>query len=224
MQTCRWHAYASLDALQDGAAQKILQCAERAIFERGRFRIALSGGNTPRAIYQKLRHAKADWTSWEIYYGDERCLPQDDPERNSSMANEAWLSHVPIPQNRIHAIAAELGPIEGARRYAEILKHVDEFDLVLLGLGEDGHTASLFPGSIWAEQEAFPVFDSPKPPPERVTLSPARLSASRSVFFFVSGESKRQAVSSWRSGNPIPATFIAPQSGVDIFIESHLLG
>ncbi len=223
MQTCRWHAYASLDALQDAAAQKILQCAERAILERGRFRIALSGGNTPRAIYRMLRNAKTDWSSWEIYYGDERCLPKAHPERNSSMANETWLSHVPIPQNRIHAIAAELGPIEGARRYTEILKEVDEFDLVLLGLGEDGHTASLFPEKDWAEQDAFPVFDSPKPPPERISLSPARLAASRSVFFLVSG-AKHQAVSNWRSGKSIPAARIAPKSGVDIFIESHLLG
>ena len=223
MQTCRWHAYASLDALQDAAAQKIMQCAERAILERGRFRVALSGGNTPRAIYEKLRHAKTDWTAWEIYYGDERCLPPEDPERNSLMANDAWLSHVPIPQNHIHPIAAELGPLEGARRYAELLKQVDIFDLVLLGLGEDGHTASLFPEKDWAEQNAFPVFDSPKPPPERISLSPSRLSAARSVFFLVSG-AKHQAVSNWRSGKPIPAAFIAPETGVDIFIESHLLG
>lgn len=223
MQTCRWHAYASLDALQDAAAQEIAQCAERAILERGQFRIVLAGGNTPRAIYQKLRNARTDWASWEIYYGDERCLPKTHSERNSLMANEAWLSHVPIPQNRIHAMPAELGPLEGARRYAEILKRVDEFDLVLLGLGEDGHTASLFPEKKWDEQDAFPVFDSPKPPPERISLSPARLSAARSVFFLVSGESKRQAVSNWRSGKPIPAAFVAPESGVDIFIESHLL-
>jgi 6-phosphogluconolactonase len=213
-----------LNALQDAAAQSISQCAERAIAERGRFRIVLAGGNTPRAIYEKLRNAKTDWASWEIYFGDERCLPPEHPERNSLMANEAWLGHVPIPQNQIHAIAAELGPIEGARRYSEILNRVDDFDLVLLGLGEDGHTASLFPEKDWDEQDAFAVFDSPKPPPERVTLSPARLSASRSVYFLVSGESKRQAVSNWRSGIPIPATFISPVSGVDIYIESHLLG
>lgn len=224
LQICRWHAFASLDALQKEAAGQIVQCANEAVEKRGRFRIALAGGNTPRAIYEMLRHAKTDWTSWEVYYGDERCLPPDDPDRNSLMADDAWLSHVPIPQNRIHAMAAELGPAEGARLYSELLKKAGEFDLVLLGLGEDGHTASLFPERPWQEKDAFPVFDSPKPPPERITLSAARLSSSRRVFFLVSGKSKNHAVASWRSGKPIPASFIAPEAGVDIFIESNLLG
>ena len=224
MQIRRWHAHSSLEALQENAAAKVLQSAERSIRERGNFGLVLAGGNTPKALYEKLAHADADWPSWEIYFGDERCLPPSHADRNSRMAFESWLSHVPIPQRRIHVIPAELGPKEGAARYTETLKNVGEFDLVLLGLGEDGHTASLFPGKTWANQDAVAVFDSPKPPPERISLSASRLSFSRQVFFLVGGESKKQAVADWRSEKPIPASIIAPPSGVDIFIESHLLG
>ncbi|MHB1100929.1 MAG: 6-phosphogluconolactonase [Burkholderiales bacterium] len=224
MQIRRWHAHSSLEALQEDAAAKVLQSAEISIRERGTFRLVLAGGNTPKALYEKLAHADAAWSSWEIYFGDERCLPPSHAERNSRMAFESWLSHVPIPENRIHVIPAELGPKEGAARYSETLKDIGEFDLVLLGLGEDGHTASLFPGKTWENQDAFAVFDSPKPPPERISLSASRLSLSRQVFFLVSGESKKQAVADWRSEKSIPASIIAPPAGVDIFIESHLLG
>ena len=224
MQIRRWHAHSSLEALQEDAAARVLQSAESSIRERGIFRIVLAGGNTPKSLYEKLAHADADWSSWEIYFGDERCLPPAHAERNSRMAIDSWLAHVPIPENQIHAIAAELGPREGATRYSETLRGTGEFDLVLLGLGEDGHTASLFPGKAWANQDAVAVFDAPKPPPERISLSAFRLSFSRQVFFLVSGKSKRQAVADWRSEKPIPASIIAPPSGVDIFIESHLLG
>ncbi len=224
MQIRRWHAHASLEALQEDAAAKILQSAEKSIRERSVFRIVLAGGNTPKSLYEKLAQADADWPSWEIYFGDERCLPPSHAERNSKMALDSWLAHVPIPEQRIHAIPAELGPSEGAARYSQTLKAAGEFDLVLLGLGEDGHTASLFPGKTWEDQDAFAVFDAPKPPPERISLSASRLSFSRQVFFLVSGESKKQAVADWRSEKPIPASIIAPPSGVDIFIESMLLG
>ena len=223
MQIRRWHAHSSQESLQEDAAAHVLQSAERSIRERGIFRLVLAGGNTPKALYEKLARADAAWHAWEIYFGDERCLPSSHAERNSRMAFESWLSHVPIPENRIHVIPAELGPGEGAARYSEILKDIGEFDLVLLGLGEDGHTASLFPGKTWGDQDAFAVFDAPKPPPERISLSASRLSLSRQVFFLVSGESKKQAVTDWRSEKPIPASIIAPPSGADIFIEASLL-
>lgn len=184
--------------------------------------MVLAGGNTPKALYEVLRSEAAEWPAWEIFFGDERCLPSSHPDRNSLMASIAWLDHVPI--SAIHVIPAELGPEDGALRYCDTLKSVGEFDLVLLGLGEDGHTASLFPGRKWGSQDAIPVFDAPKPPSERISLSPSRLGFSRRVCFLVAGESKRHAVSDWRSGKPIPASFILPETGVDIFIESPLIG
>jgi 6-phosphogluconolactonase len=108
-----------------------------------------------------------------------------------------------------------------------LLRPVGDFDLVLLGLGEDGHTASLFPDHEWGAEagspDALAVFDAPKPPSERVSMSAARLSRARHVLFLVSGESKRLAVSTWRAGSNIPARAIQPESGVDILVESALL-
>ena len=137
---------ADADAMCAEVAARTLACADDAVTRRGRFVVVLAGGNTPRGVYELLRGADADWSRWHVYLGDERCAPRDDPERNSLMAATAWLDHVSIPASQIHPIPAEMGPVDGARRYAATLDPVGEFDLVHLGLGEDGHTASLFPG------------------------------------------------------------------------------
>jgi 6-phosphogluconolactonase len=127
----------------------------------------------------------------------------------------------------VHAIPAELGALEAARLYAETLRTVGGFDLVLLGLGEDGHTASLFPGHEWGTASGSPdvlaVFDAPKPPPQRVSLSAARLGRARQVMFLVGGKSKHRAVAEWRTGKNIPARAITPAAGVDVLVESALL-
>jgi 6-phosphogluconolactonase len=220
-QTCRWHAFPDQVALEQAALRFMLESAEQAIAERGVFRLVLSGGTTPRRLYQVLRQAQTGWSAWHIYFGDERCLPAGAPERNSHMARLAWLDQVSIPAAQIHPIPAELGPEGGAGRYARELAQVGEFDLVLLGLGEDGHTASLFPGGAWEGEAwlpaAIPVLDAPKPPPQRVSLSPARLSLASRVLFLASGEAKRPALMAWREGQPIPASRICPPAGVDVF-------
>jgi 6-phosphogluconolactonase len=135
---------------------------------------------------------------------------------------------VPIPQDQVHAIPAELGAEASALSYADTLRGVGDFDLVLLGLGEDGHTAGLFPGRDWgvaaSAPDALAVFDAPKPPPQRVSLSAARLSRAREVLFLVEGVSKRDAVARWRMGASIPARSIHPHAGVDVLVESQLLG
>jgi 6-phosphogluconolactonase len=132
---------------------------------------------------------------------------------------------VPIPAAQIHTIAAELGAVAGARHYAELLAAVPEFDLVLLGLGEDGHTASLFPGDSAALQSvdpALPIGNAPKPPAQRISMSAARLAHSRTVLFAVTGPDKREALLRWRQGILIPAALIAPPQGVDIFTDQQL--
>jgi 6-phosphogluconolactonase len=178
-------------------------------------------------VYELLRDAPTDWSRWEVYFGDERCLPPDDAERNSRMAASAWLDHVPIPQDRIHVIPAEVGAEVSALRYAVTLQQLGDVDLVLLGLGEDGHTASLFPGRDWGvapdSPDVLAVFDAPKPPPQRVSLSAARLSRAREVLFLVEGASKRDAVLRWKTGADIPARSIRPSAGVDVLVEAQLL-
>lgn len=224
----RWHAVPNERALQQTALEIILARAANAIHEHGRFHLVLAGGNTPREVYRKLRVAQTDWPAWHIYFGDERCLPSQDPERNSRMAAEAWLDRVPVPLLQLHTIPAELGASRAARIYADTLRAVGDFDLVLLGLGEDGHTASLFPGREWGTAPGSPdtlaVLDAPKPPSQRVSLSAARLSRARQVLFLVGGESKRKAVAEWRAGRDIPARAIRPAAGVDVLVESALLG
>jgi len=165
-----------------------------------------------------LKDAQADWARWHVYHNDDRCLPVDHVERNSLMARTTWLNHVAIPANQIHDIPAELGNIEGAKAYAKTLAGVPTFDLVLLGLGEDGHTASLFPNqAVDNSADAVPVFEAPKPPADRITMSQQRLSNAREVIFLVTGAGKQEAVDNWRQGEAIPATLITPGNGVDVY-------
>lgn len=226
-QQCRWHNYSTTADLELAAVQAILHAAQQAIRQRGAFHIVLAGGTTPRKVYASLRTTNADWAAWHVYFGDERCLPPEHAERNSRMAALAWLDHVAIPSGQIHPMLAENGAEAAASSYAQIVGGIDQFDLVLLGLGEDGHTASLFPDHDWGNTpdapSALAVHNAPKPPPARVSLSAHRLSATRQLMFLVTGESKRQAVKDWRNGAGIPAAAIAPASGVDIYIETALL-
>ena len=226
-QQSRWHVFDSLHALEDAAVASILAAADDAIATRGAFHLVLAGGTTPRQVYEALRAEQANWKHWHIWFGDERCLPPQHPERNSRMAMTAWLAHVPIPFAQIHEIPAERGAETAAHDYAELLKTVPRFDLVLLGLGEDGHTASLFPMQEWERAISWPpvlpVHDAPKPPPDRVTLSPDRLSAAESVLFIVAGEAKAAAVRDWRDGIGIPASRIAPEL-VDIYVDRSAAG
>jgi len=226
-QQARWHAFPDVDALLQEAVSRIAAAAERAIRAHGAFLVVLAGGETPRDAYRLLSEISTDWPRWYVYFGDERCLPPDDPARNSRMAGEALLDHVPVPRSQLHRIPAEQGARVAAAAYADSLRGVGIFDMVLLGLGQDGHTASLFPGSDWGTAPDAPdvlaVFDAPKPPPERVSLGAARLGRSREVLFLVAGAAKRAALQRWRGGEAIPAAAIAPAAGVDVLVEQALL-
>jgi 6-phosphogluconolactonase len=214
----RWHSFESQNAINQAAIARILKAADEAIETNGSFYIVLAGGGTPKAIYQLLSKENADWANWHVFHNDDRCLPANHADRNSKMARDAWLSKVAIPENQVHDIPAELGNIEGAKAYAETLNGVRSFDLVILGLGEDGHTASLFPGQVVSNNaDAVPVFDSPKPPSDRITISQNRLNRTNEVMFLVTGAGKQDAVNNWRNGVAIPATLVVGQNGVDVY-------
>ena len=217
-QATRWQSFNSQSEINQATTHRILAAATEAIAKYGSFLVVLAGGSTPKSVYELLAKANADWSKWHIYYNDDRCLPVEHAERNSLMAAKAWLDHVAIPKTQIYDIPTELGPIEGANAYAKTLAGVRTFDLVLLGLDEDGHTASLFPGQVVDNSaDAVPVFDAPKPPAERVTISQNRLNNTHEVLFLVTGAGKQEAVDHWRRGVAIPATLIAPQNGVDVY-------
>lgn len=224
----RWHVYADAAALQERAAGIIARAADEAIRERGAFHLVLAGGETPQPIYRRLSTIGTTWSAWHIYFGDERCLPSDHPQRNSKIADDSWLAQVSIPAAQIHRIPTERGAQAAARAYADAIAAIERFDLVLSGLGEDGHTASLFPGHDWGASTAAPavlaVHDAPKPPADRVSLSSARLSMTRQVLFLVTGANKRAAVARWRAGDGIPARAIAPAAGVDVLVEAAAFG
>jgi 6-phosphogluconolactonase len=204
----QWRVFAGADALVRALADALCAEAAAAIAARGAFHLVLAGGTTPRALYAELAPRGAGDARWHIWYGDERCLPADHPDRNSAMAEAAWLASSTIPEEQRWPIPAEYGASEGAAAYADWLARVGDFDVALLGMGEDGHTASLFPGHDWGtaadSPDALAVFDAPKPPPERVSLSAARLNRSAKVWFVVTGAGKRDALQRWRHGEPLP--------------------
>jgi len=222
MQTInQWHQFDTAAQVADEVFVQILKSAENAIAERGCFKIVLAGGSTPEKIYQQLVNAKTDWSKWMIYYGDERCLPADDKDRNSIMAANALLSKVSIPAANIFTMPTELGAVKAAEKYRVAIADVDQFDLVLLGMGEDGHTASLFPGQIHDQQETVhEVYNSPKPPSDRISLSSKTLANTRQLFFIVTGASKIDPVKQWKKGVDLPVASISPTTGVDIYIDS----
>ncbi|WP_262964359.1 6-phosphogluconolactonase [Methylobacter psychrophilus] len=215
-----WHTMETADQVAVAAYQQILECAEHAIAEHGSFKLVLAGGSTPEKVYHLLAKANADWAKWFIYYGDERCLPIDHADRNSLAATQAFLEKVAIPNMQIFTIPAELGPEQGAKKYQQVVAAALPFDMVLLGMGEDGHTASLFPGHQHQEDElAHAVYNSPKPPPERVSISAKALSNTQQLIFLITGTNKQEAVKNWRSGQDLPVATISAKNPVDIYID-----
>ncbi|MFP5410750.1 MAG: 6-phosphogluconolactonase [Gammaproteobacteria bacterium] len=182
--------------------------ADAAVAARGAFHLVLAGGSTPRALYAELARRGVGDASWHVWYGDERCLAADHAERNSAMAESAWLAVSNVPDAQRWPMPAEHGACEAAAVYADWLARVGDFDVVLLGMGEDGHTASLFPGHDWGVRpdspDALAVHDAPKPPPERVSLSAARLNRSAKLWFVITGAGKHAALLRWQRGERLP--------------------
>jgi 6-phosphogluconolactonase len=217
----RWHYLETAEQVAEAACQQILDTAKSAISNRGKFKLVLAGGTTPEKVYQLLAASNADWANWYIYYGDERCLPADHPDRNSALASRALLDNVAIPESHIFTIPAEIGPELAADRYKVAVAKAGTFDMVLLGMGEDGHTASLFPGHQHPENElTHAVYNSPKPPSERVSISAKALSNSHEVIFLITGANKQEIVKQWRSGADLPVATIVPENSVDIYVDS----
>lgn len=192
------------------------------------FTIALSGGSTPRQIFEYLSENysdKIDWKKLKLFWGDERCVPPENNDSNFKMANESLLKKVPIPEENIFRIYGEADPIEEAKRYSEIIKNnvqsvndVPSFDLVLLGLGEDGHTASIFPNKL----ESFYSTDlciatkHPQTRHDRITVTGKVINSATRVIFIVTGDNKAQIVSEIigaNSGKIFPAKLVNPVNG-----------
>lgn len=218
----RLYRFVSNDILIKELCARITILASECLEKHGYFSIILAGGETPRELYRQLRHIATDWQHWHIYFGDERFLPLGDAGRNDTMASTVWLDYVAIPRAHIHGVPVSDDVNTAAAEYAAILQKAPGFDLALLGLGEDGHTASLFPGNVPRSRPAalaIAVTDAPKLPAQRVSMSPGCVSLSSAVWFIVSGSNKRKMLEAWLVGAPLPPQAIKPDAGIDIFTD-----
>jgi 6-phosphogluconolactonase len=212
-------------------AERIVARAGDSIGQRARFLLCLAGGSTPKPLYELLATppfaTRIDWPRVHVFWGDERCVPPDHPESNYRMAREALLDHVQLPGTNVHRIRGEDEPSKAAAAYEELLatffgsreiRPQASFDLVLLGMGADGHTASLFPGSAAARETRRWVVASPGPQPGhwRVSLTPVLLNTAEDVTFLVSGANKADRLKDVledRGSDLLPAQLIRPTHG-----------
>ncbi|MEI2688939.1 MAG: 6-phosphogluconolactonase [Anaerolineae bacterium] len=217
------------DAFIAGAAEFMVQQAAEALAARGRWTVALAGGGTPRPIYAQLAQAgnsdRIDWRGVHVFFGDERCVPPDDSRSNYRMARETLLDHVALPPENVHRMAGEMDPALAALAYEQEIRRLfrsvatPALDLVCLGLGDNGHTASLFPGTAslreqarWVVPQYVEVMQS-----WRVTMTAPLINAARHVAFFVEGAGKAEMLQRVLHGpydpDVLPAQMIQPADG-----------
>jgi 6-phosphogluconolactonase len=225
------HIFNDLEELSRAAADLFVEQTVQSINERNRFLVALNGGSTPTRLFELLAtdyHEKADWSKVHVFWGDERCVPPDDAGSSYGQARDILLSHALIPDANIHRIKGELRPAEASKDYSLTLRGFaspplewPRFDLIYLGMGEDGHTASLFPGS--PVDVSIPVTAHYQDrPANRVSLTPIVFNSARMIVFMATGEKKANTLAEVLSDryNPelYPAQRIDPQDGKLIWL------
>jgi 6-phosphogluconolactonase len=224
--------YQNANQVNRALAERFVSISSKAIAARGRFVVCLAGGNTPRGAYELLTTpeytALVDWTNAYVFWGDERCVPPESLESNARTVRETLLNHVPVPVNQIHRIRGEIDAEQSAVEYEKTLRDFfknrmqsgkPRFDLVLLGMGADGHTASIFPGAAslheekrWVAPHKIKSLDM-----WRVTLTPLALNAASNVIFLVMGSDKADTVKRVLEGDyvpdELPAQIVKPENG-----------
>jgi len=220
--------YPDAASLAIASAERIVGLADEAIKDHGGFSIALSGGSTPKTLYELLAtpaySERIDWSNVHVFWGDERCVPPDDNESCYRMARETLLDHVPIPSANIRRIQGEIPPEEAATKYERLLHHFfgnqsPRFDVILLGMGDDGHTASLFPGTKALSEEKRWVIENYVEAKQmwRGTLTKTAINAAANVIFLVSGKGKSERLRQVLEGNfqrdKLPSQLIRPENG-----------
>jgi len=220
--------FPNLDVLSQEAADFFVRIARKSINEKGNFSVALSGGSTPKPLYQALtaseRQEKLEWEKIHLFWGDERCVPPDHLDSNYRMVMENLLQYISIPDENVHRVPTEMDPIMAAFSYEETLRgffkeSLPRFDLVFLGMGGDGHTASLFPHSAGLNEEArwFIVNYAPERETWRLTLTKNAINSAKHVVVLVAGRSKADMLSDVLNGDyqPVkkPIQLISPVDG-----------
>jgi len=222
--------YPDIDTLSQEAARYVVRVASEAITTHGRFTLVLAGGTTPKKLYGLLAsepyREQIDWALTEIFWSDERCVPPDSEDSNYHLAQQVLLGQIPIPAEQIHRMPADADDRDQASlTYTQEIQRVfgtngvPSFDLIQLGMGPEGHTASLFPhqASLHEQTRLVIPVSVPKPPPPRLTFTPPLLNAASHVLFLVTGQDKADALQAVLEGayNPdeYPAQIIRPPKG-----------
>ncbi len=223
------HVLPTTEEAAQAKAQFVAALAKECSTRHGRFTIALSGGSTPRRLYEVLASPtyskEIAWDEWQVFWSDERCVPGDDADSNYRMARETLLDHVPIPENQVHRIKGEAAPHQAAKEYESIIERVlksasPSFDLILLGIGDDGHTASLFPGTPALGEQDRLVVDNwvPHLQVHRITFTLPLINAAKVVAFLDTDENKagvlRQVLDATPGEDMPPAGLVRPSKGV----------
>ena len=226
------HIFPSLQELADSVAGRIVSLQAGIAADRRRFRIALSGGTITNTVLPALADASrshaVEWRDWDVFWVDERCVPANHPDSNAGAARRNLFAHVPMPPDRLFTVDGTLPANDAAREYESVIRQVfrlrtgclPQFDLVLLGVGPDGHTASLFPehpATLEMQHLVTAVHGAPKPPPNRVTLTLPVLNHARLIFVVATGPEKADIVSRALGKDPedaaLPIRRIRPEHG-----------
>ncbi|GBD97324.1 MAG TPA: 6-phosphogluconolactonase [Nitrospirae bacterium] len=231
--------FKDIDGMADFAVEKWNEISEKEITGKGCFTVALSGGNTPLTLYRKLSGEKTlPWSKTQVFVVDERFVPYESEENNYHMISRILLRHVNIPAKNIHPVLTSvLTPQTSAAKYEEDLisyfksshKKLPQFDLVLLGIGEDGHTASLFPNTPCLKEtrhQAVAVIPSDKSKRERITLTFPVINNSKNIVFLATGENKAEVIKKVieEEDGSLPAAMVKPQTGKLIFLLDEAAG
>ncbi len=233
-ETLHLHVFASLQELGEAAAEYVADVSAAAVAAHGRFTVAFSGGSLPKILCPPLAQLPVGWPAWHVFFADERYVPPDHPESNYQLVREQLFEHVAIPESQIYQLDHTLPLEQAAQTYQHTMSRVfnlkpprvPAFDLILLGMGEDGHTASLFPGhALLAETTRWvaPVSNSPKPPPERITLTLPVINQARHVAFITAGAGKsralQQVITDTASDQILPAQRVQPAGQLHWFVD-----
>ena len=222
---------ASKDALRETALALVLERAREALQLRGVFHVAVSGGSTPLSLYEALPQRCEDFSGWHVWAVDERCVPPDHADSNFRQVREAWLDRAATPPTGVHRMRGEDDPAHAARDYERELRATlgaqPRLDVALLGIGSDGHTASLFPSSAALEERSLLVMAvrAPAQPPLRITLTIPALELARELVFLVAGPEKaaslRSALAPSNAQPPLPARLVAERNARTLWIAER---
>ena len=207
-----FNVYETPEDVAQAAADYIFQQIKTCVDKKGECHVVLPGGSTPARCLELLAEKSLPWKNIHWYPGDERCYPIGHAERNDSMIMAKLFSRQKSASENFHPIPAELGPEQGARSYAALIDQTAGIDIVLLGMGEDGHTASLFPENpaLKDQYSVVAVFNAPKAPDERISIGLSTLKNAGKCIVITTGKNKREALAKVKKGEALPITLIEP--------------